>query len=235
DAPPPAARLPRLNVLLVFVKEPRPGAAKTRLVPVLGAERAAELYRLLAEEEIRRTAPARGEYERLFFFAPPEARLADWLSGETLLPQQGADLGARMAGAFDEAFRRGATRAAIVGTDVPFVSRDLVLEAFRALDDHDLVLGPAKDGGYYLLALGRPRPALFSDIAWSTASVLASTVDRAGGLGLSVRLLEPLRDIDTLEDVRAERVRLGPLLARSPGLAAAVAEALGPPGGPSDR
>lgn len=209
------------------MKEPRPGAAKTRLIPSLGAEQAAALYRLLAEEEIRRTAPRPGEYERLFFVDPPGASLADWLRGEALLPQQGADLGARMSAAFEEAFRRGASRVAVVGTDVPFVSRGLVVEAFRALDDHDLVLGPAEDGGYYLLAVAEPRPALFSGIAWSTASVLAATVERAGTLGLSVRLLEPLRDIDTLEDLRAERARLAPLLARSPALAAAVAEALG--------
>ena len=211
------------------MKQPRPGAAKTRLIPALGAEGAAELYRLLAEEEIRRTAARAGEYERLFFYAPPEASLADWLPGEDLLPQEGEDLGRRMSAAFDEAFRRGARRVAIVGTDAPFVSRDTVLEAFRSLDDHDLVLGPAHDGGYYLLALDQPRPALFQGIAWSTPAVLAATVDRAGTLGLTVRLLEPLRDIDTLDDVRAERPRLEPLLARSPGLATAVARALDGP------
>jgi glycosyltransferase A (GT-A) superfamily protein (DUF2064 family) len=101
-----------------------------------------------------------------------------------------------------------------------------VLEAFRSLDDHDLVLGPAHDGGYYLLAVDRPRPALFQGIAWSTPSVLAATVERAGTLGLTVRLLDPLRDIDTLDDLRAERTRLEPVLARSPALAAAVAQAL---------
>lgn len=131
-----------------------------------------------------------------------------------------------MSAAFHEAFRRGARRVAIVGTDAPFVSRETVLEAFRSLDDHDLVLGPAHDGGYYLLAVDRPRPALFQGIAWSTPSVLAATVARAGTLGLTMRLLDPLRDIDTLDDLRAERTRLEPVLARSPALAAAVAQAL---------
>ncbi len=84
----------------------------------------------------------------------------------------------------------------------------------------------AHDGGYYLLAVDRPRPPLFQAIAWSTPSVLAATVERAGTLGLTVRLLEPLRDIDTLDDLRAERARFAPLLDRSPGLAAAVARAL---------
>src|SRR5207244_3583628 len=97
------------DILVVFVKEPRPGAAKTRLVPELGAEAAAELYRALADEEIRRTVPRRGEYRRLFFFAPAEARgaMEAWLPGEVLLPQTGTDLGARMAEAFEQVFRRG--------------------------------------------------------------------------------------------------------------------------------
>lgn len=216
------------DILLVFVKEPRPGAVKTRLVPALGAEGAAALYRALADEEIAQTAPRGGEYERLFFFAPAGARgaLEAWLPRETLLPQEGPDLGARMSAAFEEAFRRGAARVAIVGTDAPFVSRVEVREAFRALDDHDLVIGPAYDGGYCLLALRRPQPAIFEGIAWSTASVLRATMERAAALGLSTHQLEPLPDIDTLEDVRAEWRRLAPVLDRVPGLTAAVEAAL---------
>jgi hypothetical protein len=114
-----------------------------------------------------------------------------------------------------------------VGTDAPLVARETVLEAFRGLAKHDLVLGPAHDGGYYLLAVDRPRPELFQGIAWSTGAVLAATVERAGTLGLAVQLIEPLRDIDTFEDLRAEWPRLEPLLAPSPDLAAAVRAALG--------
>jgi uncharacterized protein len=204
-----------MRTLLVFMKWPRPGTAKTRLARSLGDEAAAELYRVLAEEEIRRTAPREGEYERLFFFAPAGARaeMEAWLPGETLVPQEGADLGERLAAAFAEAFGRGARRAAVIGTDVPWVSREVVAEALASLEDHDLVLGPARDGGYYLLALDRPRPTLFSGIAWSTPSVFAATVERAEALGLGVRVLETLRDIDTLGDVRAEWERLRPLLA----------------------
>lgn len=216
------------DVLLVFVKAPRPGAVKTRLAADLGEETAAELYRALAEEEVRCTAPRPGEYERLFFFTPPEARPAmeAWFPEEAWLPQEGPDLGCRMAAAFGETFRRGARRAAIVGSDVPWVSREIVLEALRSLDDHDLALGPARDGGYYLLALDRPRPALFDGIPWSTPSVLSATVERAGGLGLAVRVLDPLRDVDTLEDVRAEWKRLRGLLAARPALVGAIEDAL---------
>ncbi len=217
------------DVLLVFVKHPQPGAAKTRLIPALGAENAAALYQVLAEEEIRSTRPQGGEYRRLFFFAPEEAaeEVSGWLPGERLLPQLGGDLGARMVAAFAAAFAAGARRAAIVGTDVPWVSRDLVLEAFAGLKEHDVVLGPAQDGGYYLMALSRHRPALFDGIAWSTPGVLAATAERAGALGLSVRLLEPLRDIDTIEDLRAEWHRVRPLLEKRKDLLVAVESALG--------
>lgn len=217
-----------MNVLIVFVKEPRPGAAKTRLSPALSAADAAELYRALAEEEIRNTAPRPGEYERLFFFDPTgsPAAMSAWLPGETLLAQRGEDLGARMSAAFDDAFRRGARRAAVIGTDVPWVTRALVAEAFAALGDHDVVLGPTADGGYYLLAMDRPRPELFRGIAWSTPSVLASTVERAAALGLRIRMLRPLPDIDTIDDLRAHWDELRPLL-QGRAVGKAVARALG--------
>jgi rSAM/selenodomain-associated transferase 1 len=216
------------NILIVFVKEPRPGSVKTRLLPALDPESAAELYRALAEEEIRQTAPRGGEYTRLFFHAPPSSpeAMSAWLPGETFVAQQGADLGARMAAAFEEAFRRGASRAAIIGTDVPWLTRARVAEAFGALDEHDIVLGPTADGGYYLLALDRPRPEVFRGIAWSTPSVLASTVERSAGLGLRIRMLDPLADIDTIDDLRAHWPRVRPLLEGRP-VAATVARALG--------
>lgn len=217
------------DVLLVFVKHPQPGSAKTRLIPALGPENAASLYQVLAEEEIRRTRPLGRDYRRMFFFAPEDAsdEVASWLPGERLLPQLGADLGARMVAAFAAAFASGAPRAAIIGTDVPWVSRELVLEAFAALDGHDVVLGPAQDGGYYLMALTRHRPALFEGIPWSTPSVLAATAERAGALGLSVHLMDPLRDIDTIEDLRAEWKRIRPLLEKRKDLLVAVESALG--------
>jgi hypothetical protein len=202
------------DALIVFVKAPRPGATKTRLAAHLGAEAAAAVYRALAMETARRTAPGRGEFDRLFFHAPADAgpELASWLPGETCLPQVEGDLGERMAAAFEETFRRGAGRAALVGTDVPGLSRGVVREALAALDNHDVVLGPARDGGYYLMALARPCPALFTAIPWSTPAVLTATLERTRALGLSVRLLDPLRDVDTLEDLRAEWPRVAALL-----------------------
>lgn len=214
------------DALIVFVKEPRPGAVKTRLAQTIGDHAAAEAYRALAEAEIRATAPPRdgsGEaaYERLFFFAPAEAERAvvGWLSAvvgdEPLVcrPQSGADLGARMARAFAECFARGARRVAIVGTDVPACSHRHVRAALGALDQHDAAVGPTHDGGYYLLALSREQPELFHDIAWSTPAVLAVTLARAAALGLRVARLTALHDVDTLADWHAH----GPGLSRDTG------------------
>jgi rSAM/selenodomain-associated transferase 1 len=219
------------DLLLVFLKLPVPGGAKTRLVPHLGPQAAAELYRVLAQEEVRATAPEAGEYERLLCFAPAAERdaIAQWFPGEELWPQPEGDLGTRMALAFAEGFRRGARRVAIVGTDVPAVSRAHVLEALHSLEAHDLTLGPAHDGGYYLLALRRPEPRLFAGIPWSTSLVGRETLARAEGFGLRVALLETLTDVDTIGDVRLEWPRLRGLLRGRPDLRQAVARALGEP------
>lgn len=204
------------DVVIVFVKAPRPGLVKSRLAAEVGPGLAARLYRRIAEVEVRGTAPLREEYRRVFFHDPPDAgeEIGDWLEARALRPQRGADLGARMAAAFEEVFAAGARRAAIIGTDVPWVRRRHLREALDALDEHGVVLGPAHDGGYYLLALSGPRPALFRDVPWSTPDVLARTLDRAASLGLGVRTLETLSDLDTLDDLRREWPRLRGLLGR---------------------
>jgi rSAM/selenodomain-associated transferase 1 len=194
------------DALIVFVKAPRPGSVKTRLAAHVGAEAAAAVYRAIAQAVARQTAPRTDEYERLFFHAPADAgrELAEWLPGETLVPQVEGDLGVRMAAAFADVFARGAPRVAMIGSDVPDLATGRVREALAALQDHDLALGPARDGGYYLLSLSRPVPILFDDIPWSTPGVLQATLMRADSLGLRTRMLKPMRDVDTLEDLRAE-------------------------------
>jgi rSAM/selenodomain-associated transferase 1 len=206
--------------LIVFLKHPEPGAVKTRLTPALGAEAAAALYRALAEEVLKATVPRLGEYETLVFFDPPGAveAIRAWLPGMRLRPQCAGDLGARMTAAFRRAFERGGRRVAIIGTDAPAVSRETVVGALAALDEADVVVGPAEDGGYYLLALRAPRPELFEGVAWSTPAVLEQTLARAATAGLRVRQLRRLRDIDTLEDVQAEWPRIRLLLEGRPEL-----------------
>ena len=222
------------SALVVFLKHPRPGGVKTRLAAAIGPEAAAGLYRALAEQVLEATTPSAGDYERLVFFDPPESlpQMRDWLPGLRLMAQSGEDLGARMAGAFARAFARGARRVAIVGTDAPGVSRATVREALSALDAADVVIGPADDGGYYLIALGAPRPELFADIEWSTPSVADVTRARAQAAGLAVHWLPRRRDIDTLDDLRAEWPAVRGLLGDRPELRDAIEAVLGasPPG-----
>jgi len=198
--------VPEQRLLLVFLKAPRPGQVKTRLAAEIGDEPAAAAYRQIAERVLLQTAPQEREYDRLVFFAPPDARaeVAAWFPGETLVAQQGEDLGSRMDAAFADAFARGATRVALIGTDVPRLGREHVLEALTALDECPVVLGPATDGGYYLIGLRERQPDLFRDVEWGSAEVCAATLARAEALRLAVHRLDPLRDVDTLADLEAE-------------------------------
>jgi rSAM/selenodomain-associated transferase 1 len=189
---------------------------KSRLAATLGAEAAAGVYRVLAEEVVRRTAPPRDQYDRVVLFDPPSAGAAigEWLgvAAGALLPQSPGDVGARMERAFDVLFQRGARRVALVGTDVPALAFEDVRDALETLDDHDVALGPATDGGYYLIALKGPAPELFRGLSWSGPDVLTRTLDRAAGRALSVRVLRTIGDVDTIQDLAAEWERIRPLL-----------------------
>jgi rSAM/selenodomain-associated transferase 1 len=211
------------DLLIVFVKRPVAGQVKTRLNAELGPEGAARLYRLLVEAVMRSTAPVRGEFARRLYVAPAGAvgEVTRWFPGETCRPQSAGDLGARLAAAFDEAFASGARRVAIIGSDAPSLDGEYVREAFETLERSDVVLGAAEDGGYTLVALKRPAPGLFRDVPWSTPEVLPATLARAGASGLVARVLKPpRRDIDTLDDLRAEWSSLRPIVARDPALLA---------------
>lgn len=199
--------------VLVFVKAPRPGAVKTRLARTVGAPAAAALYRRIAETILEETTDPEGRWRTVVCFEPPEAgdELERWLGTRIpLFPQRGDDLGQRMSAALDAAFGSGASRAVLVGSDVPGLSRARLAEAFEALHMHDLVLGPSLDGGYYLIGLRESRPGLFEGVEWSSPRVLEQTLARAAGL--SVHRLPLLRDLDRIEDLRAEWPRLRPLL-----------------------
>jgi rSAM/selenodomain-associated transferase 1 len=221
------------DLLLVFLKWPTPGRTKTRLIPLLGEQTAADLYWVVAEACLRATAPRAGEYERLLCFTPreDEERVAAWFPDEERWPQPDGDLGERMAAAFDEAFRRGAHRAALVGTDVPFVACDEIRQALQSLDRSDVALGPARDGGYYLVGLRHPQPLLFTGIPWGSGAVLDRTLHRASSLGLGVHTLDAQTDLDTVDDLRAEWPRLAPILDARCGLRDTLRRALfDPPG-----
>ena len=132
-----------------------------------------------------------------------EAEVRHWLRLEwTLAPQGIGDLGARLHRAFESARATGAERVVVIGSDCPDVSVADIEAAWEALQSHEVVLGPARDGGYWLVGLNAPRANLFEGIAWSTDTVFAETVARCRNAGLRVRLLRQLDDIDTEEDWR---------------------------------
>ena len=129
--------------------------------------------------------------------------MEDWLANDIPCLNQGeGDLGERLHRAFAQAFAQGAQAVVVIGADCPDLGPALFAQAFSALTRKDLVLGPAMDGGYYLVGLTRPAPALFADIPWGSGEVLTATLKQAQEMHLSIHLLEPLADVDRPEDLR---------------------------------
>lgn len=193
------------RAVLVFVRAPQPGRVKTRLAAAVGEGAALRIYRRLAEHtmaEVR--ALAADDVAVRVHYAPADAgdAVRGWLGADVLyLPQAEGDLGVRMMDAFARAFSDGAEHVVIVGSDLPEVSASLLHRAFRLLDAHPAVIGPARDGGYYLLGLRGMMEGVFDGIAWSTAEVLRATLDRLHAAGVEPAMLEVLSDVDTVDDL----------------------------------
>lgn len=190
---------------IIFSRYPRPGSSKTRLIPHLGSEGAAALQRAMTENVIAEardlTTRTKVHVELAISGASP-AEMEAWLGGHLSWQEQvGPDLGGRMEYAFAQAFRGGFLRVVLVGADCPGVTANILDQAFQQLRDHDLVLGPTKDGGYYLIGLTQPCPLLFEDISWGSASVFSQTLSRAHEMGINSALLATLSDVDRAEDL----------------------------------
>jgi len=186
--------------LIVFLKAPRPGTVKTRVAQTAGPERACEIYRRLVVSVLDAVQSFTSVQLR---FAPDDAaeEIKPWLrDGWTAQPQGPGDLGERMHRAFDSAFADNAERVVLIGSDTPEVRSSDVRSAWQELQAHDLVVGPATDGGYWLIGLRAPQPELFRGISWSSEQVLGQTLARAQSLGLRVQLLRILADVDIEAD-----------------------------------
>jgi rSAM/selenodomain-associated transferase 2/rSAM/selenodomain-associated transferase 1 len=192
--------------LIVFTRYPEPGKTKTRLIPTLGPDGAADLHRRMTEHAVswvRRLVRARRIDLEIRFEGGSASRIAQWLGDDLrCTPQPHGDLGRRMFQAFRQAFDGGVDRVVMIGTDCPALDERLTLQAFELLDRNDLVLGPADDGGYYLIGLRRPVRSLFEDMPWGTGRVLGETLRKADKLRLKVALLRQLPDVDRPEDLR---------------------------------
>ncbi|RMG53889.1 MAG: glycosyltransferase, partial [Acidobacteria bacterium] len=191
--------------IIVFTRYPEPGRTKTRLIPALGPDGAAELQRQMTEHmlrQVRELASRRRLAIEIRYEGGRDGLMSQWLGADLSYRRQGeGDLGARLERAFDEAFQAGRHRVVIVGADCPGLTAALMAEAFDRLRQSDVVLGPARDGGYYLIGLRRPIPQLFEGISWGTARVLEETQEAIGRLGLSVQCLTMLDDVDRPEDL----------------------------------
>jgi rSAM/selenodomain-associated transferase 2/rSAM/selenodomain-associated transferase 1 len=192
--------------LIVFTRYPVPGTTKTRLIPALGPEGAANLQRQMTERTLthvrhwQRHAP-QGDVE-IRFSGGDRPQMAAWL-GENwpYCPQGDGDLGDRLARAVADGLAAGARALVVIGIDCPQITDRTLTQAFQALEDHDLVLGPATDGGYYLIGLRQFHPALFRAMPWSSDRVLAQTLAIAQAQGLRIATLAPLSDVDQPDDL----------------------------------
>lgn len=191
------------RVLGLFAKQPTPGQVKTRLAAATSAEWAAAVASAFLVDTIERLATV--EARRILAFAPDDAEpyFRKLVSNRfTLIPQGDGDLGQRMAAFFTAQFCEGADQVVLLGTDSPTVPLAFVEQAFQELEQDDVVLGPATDGGYYLVGCARRLPPIFEGIVWSSSHVLTDTVARLAGPSWRLALLPPWYDVDTLDDWR---------------------------------
>ncbi|MDJ0696175.1 TIGR04282 family arsenosugar biosynthesis glycosyltransferase [Mastigocoleus sp. MO_188.B34] len=191
--------------LIIFSRYPEAGKTKTRLIPTLGPQGAANLQRQMTEYILSKAKQLQNQILvslEIRFAGGNTQLMKDWLGSDIAYQAQGeGDLGMRMARSLSEAFQNGAEKSIIIGTDCPSIELEILKLAFEYLTDKDLVLGRAIDGGYYLIALRRSIPELFVDVDWGTDKVFQQTVNIAKRLNLAVDNLPTLADIDRPEDL----------------------------------
>mgnify|MGYP003675933734 CR=1 FL=1 len=188
--------------ILIFLKAPQLGRVKTRLAAEIGDAAALDAYRRLVARQMA-ALPTGWSVEVQFTPAAAEAEMRRWLGeapGRQFVAQREGDLGAKLAFAVEGAFIRGAARVLLIGGDCAELGGREFTAAARGLESHEVVLGPSKDGGYYLLGLRREHPEVFEGIAWSTGAVAEQTRQRLRTRAIAWQELNELRDVDTLAD-----------------------------------
>lgn len=189
------------RALVIMAKSPQGANVKTRLRGSLSEAERTELYRRLLEGAVSRLRDVPG-VDALIACDPPGSEGYFRAFGLPVFPQSGGDIGRRMHEAVKEALTRGYRQAVLVGVDIPGLDAEVVLGAFSLLEESDVVFGPARDGGYYLVGLKSPAGGLFEGVRWSSENTLRDSLDRARSLGLAASLARTLSDLDTPEDLK---------------------------------
>ena len=199
------------TAVAIMAKAPDAGAVKTRLCPPLTARGAAALARCFLRDRIAQVRGLRGASPLIAYTPAPGRTLFERLAPDfALMLQQGDDLGTRMRSTLAALLAAGHRAAIAIGTDAPTLPTNVLQHAVdvMATADVDLVLGPAEDGGYYLIGVSVDHPTLFDDVPWSTSAVLELTLSRARAAGLRTICVSPWWDVDTPDDVRRLRAAL---------------------------
>jgi rSAM/selenodomain-associated transferase 1 len=192
-----------MKTAILFLKAPVAGRVKTRLAKDLGSAEACALYRELAQDVYKVLKSIDGIRIEVAYDPHPDHPDVSWLDPkQDFFIQKGQDLGHRLIHAFETAFHRGATKVVVLGSDSPGLHADWIAHSFEALETCGVSLGPAEDGGYYLIGLGAPHPELFTNIPWSTPKTLEETLHRAQEAGLRVHILPRHFDVDDAEGVK---------------------------------
>jgi rSAM/selenodomain-associated transferase 1 len=190
------------EALIIFTKNPVHGQVKTRLAATIGRDKALDIYKQM----LRYTVAITSNLAVIkYLYYSDSITKDDYWSDKiyTKELQHGADLGARMENAFRHLFELEYQRIVIIGTDCPELTPGVISSAFDSLKNNDVVIGPASDGGYYLLGMNKMYAGLFHDIAWSSETVLQDTLTACSGAKLATTILGELSDIDTEEDLIA--------------------------------
>lgn len=190
------------SLLMIFIKNPKLGAVKTRLAKTIGDEKALHIYFILLDHTHK--VARRVNSDKVVFYSDFINNADEWRKDNFIQwLQKGETLGDKMSNAFLRAFKTGYKKVIIIGSDCLELNKDLIEDAFNLLDTKEVVLGPAKDGGYYLLGMKNFYATLFENKTWSSENVLLDTLLDLSNLDLSFKLLPTLSDIDDEKDLKA--------------------------------
>ncbi|MEX2231223.1 MAG: TIGR04282 family arsenosugar biosynthesis glycosyltransferase [Cyclobacteriaceae bacterium] len=194
---------PTRSLLIIFYRNPKIGKVKTRLAATVGKEKALDFFRKLSLHT--REVTEKLTFDKIVFYSDSIDLMDMWPNATYLKAlQHGEDLGTKMENAFVAGFETGYTSICIIGTDCYELSEGVIKQAFEALTSTDTVIGPARDGGYYLLGMNQPHTTIFKNKQWSTETVLQDTINDFESLGLKYEKLKELGDVDTEDDLPDE-------------------------------